>query len=140
LISSEDLEEFREIIEQLMAHQKKYNNIMTTRKTLEKSAQFFKEGSFPNCRTGVKFFNVNPDGTYSPCGLIIKDFKSPRELYEKFSKVNTCSYCYTSIRANCEKSFNDLATDALKLYINSKKTVLSSSDDRKKAADPGQFS
>lgn len=64
---------------------------------------FFRKGYLPNCCTGKKFFNVNPDGTLSPCGLIITNYKSQKELIEKFVKNNNCGYCYTSIRANTEK-------------------------------------
>ncbi len=73
----------------------------------------------------MKFFNVNPDGTLSPCGLIITDFKSQGEMYENFSKVNTCTQCFTSLRANCEKSFKDTALDMLRFHIDSRKTVSS---------------
>ena len=117
MLSEEELEEFREIITQLLVQQKKSKNILTSDYVYKNQIDFFKNQSFPNCRTGERFFNVNPNGTFSPCGLIITDYKSPKELYEKFSIVNTCTYCYTSIRANCEKPLKYLIIDALKSHF-----------------------
>jgi len=117
MLSKEELEEFSEIVEQLLDRQKKAKNIRTSAYVYKNTIDFFKNRSFPKCRTGEKFFNVNPNGTFSPCGLIITDYKTPKELYEKFSKVNTCSYCYTSIRANCEKPLKYLITDTIKTHL-----------------------
>lgn len=71
------------------------------------------QGYMPNCRTGERFFNVNPNGTISPCGLIITNFKTREEFLEGFCKNNSCVYCYTSIRANTEKSPFQTAWDNL---------------------------
>ena len=117
MLSKEELEEFKEITGQLLVFQKKFGNIHTSNYVFRNTIEFFRNQSFPNCKAGEKFFNVNPDGTFSPCGLIIKDYNSPKELREKFRKVSTCSYCYTSIRANCEKPFIRLASDTLKSHL-----------------------
>jgi MoaA/NifB/PqqE/SkfB family radical SAM enzyme len=116
MLSEQELEELQEIVKQLLDRQHKYGNIRTSSYVYKNTINYFKERSFPRCRTGEKFFNVNPDGTFSPCGLIIKDYKSPDELYEQFSKVNTCSFCYTSIRANCEKPLKHLVADTIKSH------------------------
>jgi len=111
MLSEEEVEEFEEITEQLLVFQKKFGTIRTSRYVFQNTIDFFKNRSFPNCRTGEKFFNVNPDGTFSPCGLIIKDYKSPKEIREIFRKESTCKECYTSIRANCEKPIKHLFMD-----------------------------
>ncbi|MFQ5721547.1 MAG: hypothetical protein ACE5GI_03560, partial [Candidatus Aminicenantales bacterium] len=59
------------------------------------------------------FFVVNPDGGLSPCGLIIKRYKTPKEMKKQFKKHNSCSFCYTSIRANSEKPAKYLIKDSL---------------------------
>lgn len=117
MLSAEELEEFNGIVETLLARRRQYRNILTSRYVFQKASLFFRDQSIPNCRTGEKFYNVNPDGTFSPCGLIIKDYKSKDELKEIFSKNNTCTYCYTSIRANCEKPLKHLLIDTLGSYI-----------------------
>jgi len=117
MLSAKEMEEFGKIIESLLERKRKYGDILTSRYVFQNALRFFREQSIPNCRTGVKFFNVNPDGTFSPCGLIIKDYKSSEELQEKFCKNNTCTYCYTSIRANCEKPLRYLLIDAAGSYL-----------------------
>jgi MoaA/NifB/PqqE/SkfB family radical SAM enzyme len=103
MLSKENLEEFKKIIPILLERQKKDKKIRTPADVLWKMVQYFENGSIPRCRTGEKFFNVNPDGTLSPCGLIITDYKTKKEFIEDFCKNNSCVYCYTSIRANTER-------------------------------------
>jgi len=113
MLSSEELEEFKEIIERLLDFKKKYRNIYTSDYIFKVMPDFFKNGYIPDCRTGERFLNVNPEGTLSPCGLIRTDYKSQEELREKFSKSNTCVYCYTSIRGNSEKPAKYLIKDSI---------------------------
>lgn len=114
MLSREELEEFKEIIKHLIDFKKKHKNIYTSDYILKEMVAFFENGFIPNCRTGKRFINVNPDGTFSPCGLIITDYKSREELNKKFSKNNTCVYCYTSIRGNGEKPAWHLISDSIK--------------------------
>ena len=115
MLSKEELEEFKEIARQLIEFRKRNGVIRTSEYVFNKMFEFFDKGytSLP-CRTGERFFNVNPDGTISPCGLIIKNYGSRRELIENFSRFNTCRYCYTSIRASTEKPLWKNAVDNLK--------------------------
>lgn len=99
MISNEELEEFKEIIKKLLKFRKNHKIIYTSGYVFNKMIDFFKNNLSPRCRTGERFFNVNPDGTISPCGLIIKNYKTQKELRECFAKNNDCEYCYTSIRA-----------------------------------------
>ena len=114
ILSTEELEEFKKIIRRLLDFRQKYGVIMTSDYVFKRMTEFFRNGYLPNCCTGIKFFNVNPDGTFSPCGLIIKNYKSKKELIENFFKNNNCKYCYTSNRANCEKPAKYLFLDGLK--------------------------
>ena len=45
----------------------------------------------------------NPDGTFSPCGLIITDYPTRKALLEDFTATNECSACYTISRAMAER-------------------------------------
>ena len=38
----------------------------------------------PGCRAGEKFMVVNPEGTISPCGLIIGSYDSQQEVVDCF--------------------------------------------------------
>ena len=114
MLSSEELQEFKEIIKRLLDFNKKNKNIFTSDYVFKNMINFFNNGYISNCRTGERFFNVNPDGTLSPCGLIITNYKSSKELNKRFSENSTCIYCYTSIRANTEKPAKYLIKDSIK--------------------------
>ncbi len=114
MIPRHELIEFKDIIIQLLEFKRKYKNIISSDYTLKKMIEFFKEESFPNCRAGERFLVVNPDGTFSPCGLIIKKYKSQKEIKQDFMKNNNCVYCYTSLRANVERPEWYLVMDNIK--------------------------
>lgn len=112
MLSAEEIEEFETIVERLIEFRKKYGVIYTSGFVLKKIIEFFRNQQMPRCRTGTRFFNVNPDGTLSPCGLIIQNHRSQRELRHNFANRNSCVYCYTSIRANSEKPARHLIKDS----------------------------
>lgn len=111
MVQGEDFLELGEIFSRLLAHRKKYRNIRTSAYVFRKILAYFEKGYLPDCRTGYRFINVNPDGTFSPCGLIITDYLSLKDLTGGFSRSNSCVYCCTSIRANCEKPWMQLFRD-----------------------------
>jgi MoaA/NifB/PqqE/SkfB family radical SAM enzyme len=113
MIPRQELDEFKEISRQLVLFKKRYKTIFTTEYHFGNMAKFFEQGQFPRCRTAERFCNVNPDGTFSPCGLIITDFKTLKELKTDFARTNTCAHCLTSIRANCEQPLWRLARSSL---------------------------
>ena len=117
MLSKDDLEEFKEIIPVLLEMQKKHKKIRTPKDVLWKMVKYFEQGFIPKCRTGEKFFNVNPDGTFSPCGLIITGYKTKEKFLNDFCSSNTCVYCYTSLRANTERPFFSVAWEHLKFIL-----------------------
>ena len=105
-ISGEDLEELKEIFRELLEFQKQHDTVKSNATFLNNIVNFFADGGIPGCRAGERFMVVNPDGTFSPCGLITTDFKTRGELTEKFVVKNTCTGCNTSIRAWTERPFS----------------------------------
>jgi len=103
MISGAELEEFREIALRLLDFRKDHDTVFNTGYAFDNMIRYFERGGFPRCRTGDRFCNVNPDGTFSPCGLIITRHPTLRDLRDKFARTNTCAFCLTSIRSNCEK-------------------------------------
>ncbi len=114
MLSKQELEELKEIIKKLRDLKKKNKNIYTSDFVFRKMVEFFEKESIPYCRAGKKFLVVNPDGSLSPCGLIIKKYNGRKELIEEFQNENQCEYCYTSIRANTEKPAMYLIKDTIK--------------------------
>lgn len=114
MLSAEQVDELEhEIVPKLMRQRLEHMNVLTSPYAFENMVCYFRDREFPNCRTGTKFLNVNPDGTISPCGLIIKDYRSQKELIERFARHNTCAKCYTSVRANTEKPALRMLADNL---------------------------
>jgi MoaA/NifB/PqqE/SkfB family radical SAM enzyme len=114
MLAEEDLPEFMEVTAKLGKMAGKDRHVSTTPYVWSRMADFFRTQSAAGCRTGHSFINVNPDGTFSPCGLIIKDYRTRRELVEEFSRGNSCAGCYTSIRAQTEKPLVHLMKDYIK--------------------------
>jgi MoaA/NifB/PqqE/SkfB family radical SAM enzyme len=114
MLSVEDLTEFRDVAAKFGEISKISHHVSTNQYVWSHMADFFESQSAPNCRTGWTFINVNPDGTFSPCGLIIKDYCTRRELLDEFSRNNTCTDCYTNIRAQTEKPLVHLIKDYIK--------------------------
>ena len=115
MLTRSEIIEFRKIVSKILSIREKYKCVFTSENVFNKYIQFFEDRSIHNCKTGMRFYNVNPDGTISPCGLIIKSFRNQKELQKDFSHNNTCAFCYTSIRANTEKSFYNLVKDNLQI-------------------------
>jgi len=113
LLNNTEREELKGIIRRLLDYKKQNGVVLSSDYVFKNMVEFFRDEEVPDCRTGRNFFNVNPNGTLSPCGLIIKDYRTRKELINKFSKTNTCTYCYTSIRANSEKPLKYLLKDSL---------------------------
>ncbi len=113
LLNPDQVDEFAEITSQLIEHGKKFKNLRTSPHAFSKMIEYFRNGEMPNCKAGYKFYVVNPDGTLSPCGLIIKDYNTREEMLEKFPPTNACTKCYTSIRLNCEKPARYMLLDNL---------------------------
>ncbi len=116
MIRPEEVDELREMLRRLKDFKRKYGTVFTSDYVLGKIPDFFLEGGIAGCTAGRRFFVVNPDGTLSPCGLIIKSYQTAKEMRKDFVGQNTCTACFTSIRANQEKPLWYLLADNLKLF------------------------
>ena len=113
MIPPENLPEFRDIIAKLADFKRRYRTIRTSEAFFRDMVLFFENESIPDCRAGERFLVVNPDGSFSPCGLIMTSFANRRDLVREFSRANTCAACNTCIRAGTEQPFNNLLAAAL---------------------------
>jgi MoaA/NifB/PqqE/SkfB family radical SAM enzyme len=113
MIPPEEMDEFKAVVGRLLDHKRRFDTIYTSEYIFRNMIAFFETGSVPGCRAGRRFFVVNPNGTLSPCGLIIRDYESPRQLRRDFLKHNDCTYCYTSIRGGSERPVKYLIKDNL---------------------------
>ncbi len=114
MVPPEKVPALREELARLAEHKRKYGYVFTSEYVLDKMGDFFEQGALPQCRAGEKFFVVNCDGTLSPCGLIMRKYKTQAEMIEDFTKKNDCGYCYTGLRANAERPVKWLVKDNLR--------------------------
>jgi MoaA/NifB/PqqE/SkfB family radical SAM enzyme len=114
MIPPREIAELREILGRLREFKKRYGTVFTSDYVLDRIPEYFERGEVGGCRASERFFVVNPDGTLSPCGLIIRNYASPGDMREDFLKTNTCGLCYTSIRANTEKPLRYVISDGLR--------------------------
>jgi MoaA/NifB/PqqE/SkfB family radical SAM enzyme len=113
LVAADELEELRDVLGRLREHKRRHGNVLTSDYVLDRMPEYFARGGMPRCRAGERFLVVNPDGTLSPCGLVLGNFRDRRELLEKFTRGNECESCYTSLRGNTEKPAYWLVRDTL---------------------------
>jgi len=113
MLGSDTLDEFKSIVENLRAFKRRHNTIHTTDYVFGNMIKYFQGGRFENCRAGERFLVVNPDGTLSPCGLVLRNFTSHEDVRQEFNSHNDCELCYTSIRANSERPAWYLVKDNL---------------------------
>ncbi len=102
--SLEEREILCRTIKQLLELQKRTNHIVNPKAELLDTLKFLEQGYMPNCKAGIRFFVVMPDGAFVPCSLWRNKYSSQKEMIEKFSRSNRCSDCYVSIRAYSERS------------------------------------
>ncbi len=113
MIPEEELPELEAMLDRLREHKSRHATIRTSEYVFENMPRFFRNEGVPGCRAGDRFFIVNPAGTLSPCGLVIKQYPTVRAMRNEFTRTNTCQDCYTSIRANTEKPMSWQFRDAI---------------------------
>ncbi len=114
MIPADELGELEAVLGRVKEFKKRHGTVLTSDYVLGRIPSYFRDGAVKDCRAGERFFVVNPDGTLSPCGLIIRKYGSPAEIRKDFLRTNTCAECYTSIRANTEKPLRYAIADNLR--------------------------
>jgi len=114
MIPAGEIAELEDVLGRIREHKKRYRTVFTSDYVLGRIPEYFRSGGIRDCRAGDRFFVVNPDGTLSPCGLIIRKYRSPAEIRRDFLRTNVCAECYTSIRANTEKPLRYAVSDNLR--------------------------
>jgi MoaA/NifB/PqqE/SkfB family radical SAM enzyme len=77
----------------------------------EGTARFFNNEDLGACRAGERSLVVNPDGTFSPCGPLIRDYPTRKAMIRDFTATNACTECFTGSRLHSERSASYLFLD-----------------------------
>ena len=113
MIPAAEMAELKGVIGRLLEHKRRHDTIYTSDYVFRNMIAFFEHGAVPDCQAGRRFFVVNPSGSVSPCGLIIKNYESPAQIRDEFLAHNDCTACYTSIRGGSERPLRYLVGDNL---------------------------
>jgi len=105
LNNGEDLEILRQAINELIILKKQNAHLVNPELTLRNTLKFFEQGYMSNCKAGIKFLVVMPDGSLVPCSLHRNKYATRKEMIEDFSRTNRCGSCYVAIRSYSEMSF-----------------------------------
>ena len=104
LKNGEDLEILRQAINELVILKKQGTNLINPELTLRDTLKFFERGYMPNCKAGIRFLVVMPDGSLVPCSMHRSKYATQKEMIEDFSRTNRCGSCYVAIRSYTEMS------------------------------------
>ena len=102
--SEEDLRNLRQSIKELIELKKRSNHIANSEAILLDTLKFFEQGYMPNCKAGIRFFVVMPDGSFIPCSHHRSQYSTQKEMIREFSRANSCDGCYVAIRSYTEPS------------------------------------
>jgi MoaA/NifB/PqqE/SkfB family radical SAM enzyme len=105
LNNGDDLEFLREAVNELIILRKHGIHLTNPELTLRDTLKFFGQGHMPDCKAGMRFLVVMPDGSLVPCSLHRNKYATREEMIEDFSKINQCDNCYVAIRSYSEMSF-----------------------------------
>jgi MoaA/NifB/PqqE/SkfB family radical SAM enzyme len=105
LNNGEDLESLRQAINELVILKKQGTNLVNPELTLRDTLKYFERGGYmPNCKAGIRFLVVMPDGSLVPCSLHRRKYATQKEMIEDFSRTNRCGSCFVAIRSYSEMS------------------------------------
>ena len=97
--SKEDLEVLRENISALIELKKRTPCITSSPDELRQTLSFFEQGYMPNCKAGIRFFVVTPDGSFIPCSHHRIKYSCQKDMVAGFSRSNRCGGCCVAIRS-----------------------------------------
>ncbi|MCK4221324.1 MAG: radical SAM protein, partial [Dehalococcoidia bacterium] len=113
--SPEELAILRRSIYDLIELRKRTTYITNPKAILLDTLRFFENGYMPDCKAGIRFFVVMPDGAFVPCSLHRNKYSSQKEMIEDFSRTNQCGGCYVAIRSYSDKGLGALLKDTPEL-------------------------
>ncbi len=116
--TKEDVEALRKSMKELIQFKKQTPCIINPKSVFMDIVKFYKQGAYmPNCKAGIRFVVIMPDGSLIPCSMMRQKFSNLKDLREKFAKKNRCGGCYVSIRCMSERSLSKQIQEFPKYFI-----------------------
>jgi len=116
--SKEDVNALRKAMKELTQFKKQTNCIVNPKGVFTDIVKYYKQRTYmPNCKAGIRFVVVMPDGSLVPCSMRRQKFSNLKDLREKFVKKNRCGGCYVSIRGMSERPLSKQIQEFPKYFI-----------------------
>jgi len=96
------LERLRGVIKELLELKRSQGNILTADYYLKKVPDFFRQGFVEDCRAGLNFIQMTPDGYIKRCSEMPVMMHWTEYDPEKVEKPNPCNVCWLSCRGETE--------------------------------------
>jgi MoaA/NifB/PqqE/SkfB family radical SAM enzyme len=100
-VSPQNLSRLKAVIEELLALKKTQGNILTADYYLKKIPDYFEKGEMNDCRAGLNFIQMTPDGYVKRCSempaMMHWSEYAPAKVPE-----NSCNVCWLSCRGETE--------------------------------------
>ncbi len=100
-ILPEQLSQLKEVIAELIELKATQGNILTSRWYLEKIPEFFSKGTMDDCKAGLNFVQMTPDGYIKRCSEMPVMMHWTEYDPEKVPE-NPCNVCWLSCRGETE--------------------------------------
>ena len=122
LSSPEQLNKLNRELDRVETRRDSSNWIVNSESTLEATRKYFKNGSMPGCKAGLRFLVVTSNGSLQPCSMHFNRYNLDERtrLIEEFTANNTCDECYVSIRSYLDKNFPQLLWENVSEYFSFK--------------------
>lgn len=100
-VQDEKLAKLEDVIGQLLELRAKQGNIMTSEYYLKRVPEFFRKGHMEDCRAGLNFIQMTPDGYIKRCSEMPVMMHWSEYHPDKVAK-NECDICWLSCRGETE--------------------------------------
>lgn len=101
-VQENQLSRLREVIDELLDLKKSQGNIMTGEYYLKKIPDYFRDGRVGDCRAGLNFIQMTPDGYIKRCSEMPVTMHWTEYDPDKIEKPNPCDACWLSCRGETE--------------------------------------
>lgn len=101
-VREEKLTRLREVVDRLLELKKSQGNILTSSYYLKKIPGFFRDGFVKDCRAGLHFIQMTPDGYIKRCSEMPVMAHWTEYDPEKVLRPNPCNVCWLSCRGETE--------------------------------------
>lgn len=104
-VRDEQMRKLREVVDELLTLRRTQGNIVTSEYYLRRIPQYFEQGFMDDCRAGLNFIQMTPDGYIKRCSEMPVMFHWSEYHPEKVPP-NPCNVCWLSCRGETETPIN----------------------------------